>query len=58
MNNPRRLGRPLGIDLYRRWPFLIVPLWVAVTLVAAGAALASAVSATLFILAALACVVR
>ncbi len=56
MNNPRRLGRPLGIDLYRRWPFLIVPLGVAVTLVAAGAALASAVSATLFILATLACV--
>ena len=56
MNDSRRLGRLFGIDVYRRWPFLIVPIWVAVTLFAAGAALASAVNAALFILAALACV--
>ena len=56
MNDSRRLGRLFGSDVYRRWPLLIVPIWVAVTLLAAVAALVSAVNAALFILAALACV--
>ncbi|MGO8689411.1 MAG: hypothetical protein ACLQLG_07235 [Thermoguttaceae bacterium] len=54
MNDSRRIRRLFGSDVYRRWPFLIVPTWVAVTLFLAGVASASAVSAALFILAALA----
>ena len=54
MNDSRRLGGRFGVDVCRRWPFLIVPIWVALTLIAAGAALASAVNAALFLLAALA----
>ena len=53
MNYSRRLGRLFGIDVYRHWPFLIVLIWVALTLFAAVAALASAVNAALFLLAAI-----
>ncbi len=55
MNYSQRPGRLLGVDACRRRPFLIVPIWAALILLAAGAALASAVNAALFILAALAC---
>jgi Zn-dependent protease len=56
MNYSWKLGRLCGIDIYLHWSFLIVPAWVALTTLAAGAALASAVSATLFIFAVFACV--
>jgi len=56
MNDSRRLGRLLRLGVSRRWRFLIVPIWVAMTLFLAGVALAPAVSAALFILGALALV--
>jgi hypothetical protein len=56
MKDSRRLGRLLRLGVSRRWLFLIVPTWVAVTLFLAGVALASAVNAALFILGALALV--
>ena len=51
-----KLGRLCGIDIYLHWSFLIVPAWVALTSLAAGAALASAVNATLFIFTVFGCV--
>ena len=51
-----RLGRLCGIDIYLHWSFLIVPAWVALTTLAAGAALASAVNATFFIFTVFGCV--
>ena len=55
MNDSRSLGRLLRIDVSRRWPFLPLLIWAALTLLAAVAALASAVNAALFIIAATAC---
>ncbi len=56
MNDSRRLSRLFRLGVSRRWPLLIVPTWVAVTLFLAGVASASAVNAALFILGALALV--
>ncbi len=46
MNYSWKLGRLCGVDIYLHWSFLIVPAWVALTSLAACAALVSAVSAT------------
>ena len=43
-----KLGRLGGIDVFLHWSFSIVPAWVALTSLAAGAALTTAVSATFF----------
>jgi Zn-dependent protease len=56
MNYSWKLGQLCGIDIRLHWSFLIVPAWVALATLAAGAALASAVSATIFILAVFGCV--
>ncbi len=56
MNYSWKLGRLCGIDVRLHWSFLIVPSWVALTSLTSGATLASAVNATLFILAIFACV--
>jgi len=50
------MGRLCGIDVFLHWSFLIVPAWVALTSLAAGATLVSAVNATLFVLAVFGCV--
>jgi hypothetical protein len=49
------LGRHVGSDQTPHWPFLIELFWVALTSLAAGAALALAVDAAFFILAVFAC---
>ena len=51
-----KLARISGIDIYLHWFFLIVPAWVALTWLATGSVLVSAVSASLFILAVFVCV--
>ena len=51
-----KLGQLAGIDIYLHWSFLIVPAWVALTSLAAGASLVWAVNATLLILALFGCV--
>ncbi|MGA2258065.1 MAG: site-2 protease family protein, partial [Thermoguttaceae bacterium] len=56
MNYSWKLGRLCGIDIRLHWSFLIVPAWVALTSLAAGATLASAVNATFFILTIFGCV--
>jgi Zn-dependent protease len=56
MRDSWKLGRLCGIDVFLHWSFLIVPAWVALTSLAAGAGLASAVNATFFILAVFGCV--
>jgi Zn-dependent protease len=56
MNYSWKLGRLCGIDIRLHWSFLIVPAWVALSSLAAGATLATAVNATLFILAIFGCV--
>ena len=56
MNFSWKLGQLCGIDVYLHWSFLIVPTWVALTTLATGAALASAVSAIIYILAVFGCV--
>jgi hypothetical protein len=50
-----KLGRLGGVDRSPHWSFLIVLFWVALTSLAAGAALALAVNAAFFILAVFAC---
>jgi Zn-dependent protease len=50
------LGRLCGIDVYLHWSFLIVPAWVALTSLAAGASVVSAFHATFFVLAVFGCV--
>ena len=51
MKSTLKLGRPGDTDSSPHWSFLIVLFWVALTSLAAGAALALAVNATLLILA-------
>jgi stage IV sporulation protein FB len=51
-----KLGRLCGIDICLHWSFLIVPAWVALASLAAGAVLASVANATFFILAVFGCV--
>jgi Zn-dependent protease len=51
VNYSWKLGRLCGIDIFLHWSLLIVPSWVALTSLAAGAALASAVNATFFVFA-------
>ena len=57
MNYSWKLGRLCGVNIYLHWSFLIVPTWVALTSLAAGAALVPAVSAAFFVLAVFGCVV-
>ena len=49
MRESQKLGRLRGISVFLHWPFVIVPAWVALALLAAGATLASAASATFFL---------
>jgi Zn-dependent protease len=56
MRDSWKLGRLCGIDIFLHWSFLIVPAWVALASLAAGATLASAVNATFFIFAIFGCV--
>ena len=51
MKSTWNLGRLGGVDSSPHWSFLIVLFWVALTSLAAGAALALAVEAAFFILA-------
>jgi Zn-dependent protease len=50
------LGRLCGIDVYLHWSFLIVPAWVVLSSLAAGASVVSAFHATFFVLAVFGCV--
>jgi len=56
MNYSWKLGRLCGIEVRLHWTFLVVPAWITLTMLAAGASLTSAVSAILFILAVFGCV--
>lgn len=51
-----KLGRLCGIDIYLHWSFVIVPAWVALASLAAGAALASVANATFFVFVVFGCV--
>ncbi len=56
MRDSWKLGHLCGIDILVHWSFLIVPVWVALATLAAGATLATAVNATFFIFAIFGCV--
>jgi Zn-dependent protease len=51
------LGRVFGINLFLHWSFWLLPAWVAMTSLSAGATLGSAVGAAVFVLAVFCCVV-
>lgn len=57
MNNAWRLGRYAGIDVRIHWTFMLLPIWVYYSSIAAGAGVAAAAVAVLFVLAIFACVV-
>jgi Zn-dependent protease len=51
-----KLGRLCGTDVRLHWSFLIVPAWVTLTMLAAGASLMSAIVAIIFVFAVFGCV--
>ncbi|MCM2374104.1 site-2 protease family protein [Aporhodopirellula aestuarii] len=57
MNNSWHLGRFAGIDVRIHWTFLLLPIWIYFSQMAAGSGTLAAVVAVLFVLAIFACVV-
>ncbi|TWU56373.1 site-2 protease family protein [Rubripirellula reticaptiva] len=57
MNNSWHLGRFAGIDVRIHWTFLLVPIWIYFSSMAAGSGAVAATVAVLFVLAIFGCVV-
>ncbi len=57
MNNSWHLGRLAGIDVRIHWTFLLLPVWIYFSSMAAGRGAVAAIVAVLFVLAIFGCVV-
>ena len=57
MNNSWHLGRIAGIDVRIHWTFLLLPVWIYLSNIAAGTGALAATVAVLFVLAIFGCVV-
>jgi Zn-dependent protease len=57
MNNSWHLGRYAGIDVRIHWTFLLLPVWICFSSLAAGSGAAAATVAVAFVLAIFGCVV-